>query len=123
MLQKLILSKSIKEFNLKKGQTIYIKPKKQLKEMPYIATTSDEIFDLELENIKSFKDLYSFLENILKGKKFKDKYKNEILLDNNRIKSKFVRNLLDNTIFNNIVMNKFKNDDVDKLYSLLDNYL
>jgi hypothetical protein len=124
-LKKIVLKENIKINNtlLRKGAEILAEFRYDLMEMPHIAISKDKIVDLEFENIKSFDEFMVFVNNILDGKKFRDKYGNILYLKNDQDKHIFVNDLLNNKIFNTIILSKFKKDEIDKIYALLDEYV
>ena len=91
----------------------------KLIEMPYI-DYSNKVFDLELEKLKSVEAIIDYIIDILKGKKFKDKYNNVIEIKSLRDKQEFLNELKHNYIFNNIVKSKFSNNEKKLLSVIMD---
>jgi len=83
---------------------------KTITEMPYVHY-QNKIFDLEFENFKSVEDILNFLDLILSGESFKDKYKNHIELHDKKSKLEFISHLKEDAIFKNIFNHKFSNRD------------
>lgn len=87
-------------------------------EMPYVSYKADKTFDLELENLQT-EDIIPYIKDILSGKKFKDKYGNEIELITDKEKEDFINHLKNDAIFNNIVNNKLSDEQKRELKGML----
>jgi hypothetical protein len=95
--------------------------KKLFNEMPHI-NYGDKIFDLQYEDIRNPEQLLSFLESILNGKKYVDKYGDEIFLKDRNERIKFLNGLKNNDTFINIVDHKFNDNEKRLFVLLLDSY-
>lgn len=92
---------------------------KIIKEMPWISYADDKIFDLEFENVKEFDDLITFIQNIFRGKKFRDKHNNIIDLNTTDEKLSFLRSLQKDPIYNAYIKNKLSDRERRLLNSII----
>jgi hypothetical protein len=86
-------------------------------EMPYIANRG-LMFDLELENIKTGKELVDYFYTIFSGAEIKDKYNNVLNLRDYQDK-KLLSNALKKDIFFNNIVSSLLTENERKLIEII----
>jgi hypothetical protein len=91
----------------------------KLFEVPYIDFDSgSKTFDLQMEELKTGKQVIDFIINIFHGKSVTDKYGNTITLKNHNEKLEFFNNMYKDQIFNALI-NKLLTENEKQLLSIL----
>lgn len=93
--------------------------KNKLQEMPYIDYGKNNIFDLEVEQFSSPRELIQIIKDILSGDEIEDKYGNVIWLKNSKDKQSFIIGLKDNFVLHNYIQNKMSDKEIQILNKLI----